>query len=176
MVQISPSANRARRPPWIVGGLAAVLAAGWACSSSSAPRPGELGDCHPIGDAGCTPITSSGAGGGPTEGGSGDGAPSDAAATACGTIPGGFQSACTACIQGLAPDGCCGANLACQSQPACASLLSCAQGCNGASSCVGTCEQNFPDGTAAYTEFAQCLTNVCSPECPTMPTGPFTDF
>jgi hypothetical protein len=176
VVRTSSNAKRARRPSWLVGASAVLLAAGWACSSSSAPKPAELGDCHPVGDAGCSPISSSGAGGGPTEGGSADGAPSDAPATECGTIPGGFQAACTTCIQGLAPDGCCGANLACQSQPDCASLVSCAQGCGNDSSCAGSCEQTFPGGTAAYTDFAQCLTNHCSPECPTLLTGPFTDF
>jgi hypothetical protein len=51
------------------------------------------------------------------------------------------------------------------------SLLVCTQGCATTDlTCVPNCENNlWPTGFSAYHDFAACLAQNCTPQCPTLP-------
>lgn len=154
------------------------------CSSNSA-RPPALGDCVKVGDAACTTPDpggggGSGPGGGGDSGGTGD---SGGSVTGCGTAQSLLASqntTCVPCIEGTGEAGasdCCMADSVCSSQSACLGLLQCMVGCAATdTTCQNTCENNNPNGVQAYDDFAVCLSTVCSPECPTLPTGSASDF
>ncbi len=161
--------------------LAGSMPLAVACSSSSS-RPGELGNCVPVLDGGCNPQVIGGGRGGPADGGGVDTGLEDVAAGGCGTAQDIVASvtqnpACTPCIVQDQPNGCCAADLACSSESECLNLLSCIVACNaGDSICIGSCQNQHPTGVTAYDDFAGCLSTVCSPECPSLPTQVNSDF
>ena len=152
------------------------------CSSNSA-NPPELGDCVRTGDAACTtPDPGGGGGSGPTNGDSGT---SDTGTTVsgCGTAQNLLASqntSCVPCVLGEAEaggDGCCGADQACSAQTACTQLVSCMLACGASdTTCQNQCESTYPNGVNAYNDFAACLTQNCTPQCPTLPTGGTADL
>lgn len=162
-----------------LGGWLAVVVL--ACSQNT-ERPPELGDCVKVGDASCpTPVSGSGGGSGPTGGDSGasDVFTTSDTSTACGTAQDYFttNTSCAPCIEGVSGAGCCGADLACSGQTACLALLQCMLACPSTNvTCADTCETDNPSGVAAYNDFASCLLQNCSPQCPTLPTGGANDL
>jgi len=153
------------------------------CSSNSS-RPAELGGCVVTGDAACTtPDPGGGGGSGPGgDSGAGEGGVVQDTAAGCGVaqeLLASQNTSCVPCVMGTSGtgNGCCGADSACSAQTACLNLLQCMVGCSLTDiSCQNTCENNNPNGVQAYNEFAACLSQNCSPECPTLPTGGTTDF
>jgi hypothetical protein len=152
------------------------------CSSNSAYPP-ELGNCVPTGDASCT-TPDPGGGGGSSPGG-GDSGTGDTGITVsgCGTAQNLLASqntSCIPCVEGEAEaggDGCCGADQACSAISACTNLLSCMLGCAATDvTCQDSCENTYPTGVNAYNGFAACLSQNCSPQCPTLPTGGTADL
>ncbi|MGD0523855.1 MAG: hypothetical protein ABSE49_01855 [Polyangiaceae bacterium] len=169
-----------------------LMSAAWAglighvvvsCSSNSAIPP-ELGDCVKVGDAACTtPDPGGGGGSGPGGGDSGGAGDTGSVTSGCGTAQALLASentSCVPCVEGEAEaggSGCCGADMACSSQTACLNLLQCMVGCSASdTTCQNTCENTNPNGVAAYNDFAACLAQNCSPQCPTLPTGGTADF
>ena len=62
---------------------------------------------------------------------------------------------------------CCAADLACSTSIACLSIVACANLCQaGNAACVSSCVELNPVAADAFDQFAQCLVQNCSPECP----------
>jgi hypothetical protein len=158
-------------------GAIAFAAFGAAACTSASTQPPQLGDCVKTGDASCADPNTGGGGGGPSSGGEGgtassSGSGSSSGAT-CGDVSGlvGTQNLdCAPCIDGTLEGGslnCCQAATACGND--CQTLLTCITPCaSGDTTCVGTCENNTPAGVGAYNDFAACLSQNCTPECPTL--------
>jgi hypothetical protein len=148
-----------------------------ACSSDHS-HPGELGNCIPVADAGCTPpAPGGGVGGGPPDGGQGT---DTGASGGCGTtqdLPAQAVASltqnvdCVPCIEMQEPNGCCASDQACAAIPDCLGLLDCMVPCSTNTTCISACFNMFPTqgATAAYHDFASCVSNTCSPECPILP-------
>jgi hypothetical protein len=163
------------KPRTWLGAGAAVLVGIVACSAKSA-RPGELGNCTPTADAGCVPIVGGGGGSSGGDAGSGSDAPQDAVsadASACGPADALLpvtNTTCIPCVTLPAPNGCCDADLACALQ-ACLDLIKCTKACALTDTlCISSCENTYPAGVDPYNQLATCMTQHCSPECPTLPT------
>jgi hypothetical protein len=185
----TPVVSLVRHPGRILRRLVIAASAGVvgqvvvSCSSNSAIPP-ELGNCVKVGDAGCTtPDPGGGAGGGPGGGGDSGTGGTGGGTTGCGTaqtLLASQNTSCVPCIEGEAEaggSGCCGADMACSSQTACLDLLQCMVGCSASdTTCQNTCENTYPNGVGAYNDFAACLAQNCSPECPTLPTGGTSDL
>jgi hypothetical protein len=136
------------------------------------------------GDVSCSaPDPGGGGGAGPTMGDSGTSDTGSAeGASACGTAQEFFvtNTTCAPCIEGVSGLGCCGADLGCSqggSASPCITLLQCMLTCTSTDlACPETCENTTPDGVQAYQEFAACLLESCSPECPVLPQPGTSDF
>ena len=157
---------------------AAVL--GWAVVAAACTQapdlPPPLRDCVPIGDAGCTVATGSGAAGG-TPGGDQEAGLADGGEDGVGgcgtadTLLAITNTTCEPCIQG----SCCQADMACGT--ACQALIMCVNGCNSDATCIMNCPNMTPTGVQAYEDFAACVNGMCmSPECPTLQSLVQTDF
>lgn len=140
-----------------------------ACSSSSS-RPGALGNCVAGPDASCSPYggSSGGGGSGPTDGGgstpdSGGVASDSGSCGTAGQLLNTLNLQCQPCVAA----SCCQADLQCTGQ--CLSLVQCSGGIN-------TCEAQYPAGITAYNDLADCLTQSCPTQCPTLPKATAGDF
>ena len=162
-----------------VGAWALLVGQAVVSCSSNGARPAELGDCVKTGDASC-PVPDPGGGGGGGPGGGDSGAVGDTGVvpSGCGTaqnLLAAQNTSCAPCVDGTneaGSDNCCGADTACSAQSACLELLQCMVGCSSTDvTCQNTCENTNPNGVTAYNEFASCLAQNCTPECPTLPTG-----
>jgi hypothetical protein len=120
----------------MVLGLVAV-----ACSSS-AGRPAELSDC-----VGCFTPTVAAGGGGPTV---------DSGENSCGVSA--DDSLCNQC----AGADCCPDLSACLASTDCQNLWSCETSCSGQSSCVGGCQQQYPNSVALFQALGACVTQKCT--------------
>lgn len=167
----------------ILAGWSTVVGLSVAACSSNSDRPPELGNCVKVGDAACTtPDPGGGGGAGPTGGDSGVG-DTGTTVSGCGTAQTYLLSqntSCVPCVEGEAEaggDGCCEADIVCSGQTACIDLLQCMVACPaGDTTCQNTCESTNPTGVNAYNDFAACVTQNCTPECPTLPTGGVADL
>ena len=151
-----------------------------ACSANETPRPAQLGDCVPAHDARCPdPLVSGGSGSGP---GAGDASPGDggaifdADAGACGIgaiLVTTSNTTCGPCLTGL----CCMANQQCSANASCVGLVECLALCAaGDLACITTCYGQQPAGVSGYNDFAQCVQQNCSPECPSLPQTTLSDL
>lgn len=147
--------------------LLAIAGLALAACSSSSSRPGALGNCVAGPDASCSPYGSgSGGGSGPTDGGGGtpDTGSVSSDSGSCGTALLNTQNLqCQPCVVA----SCCQADLQCTGQ--CLSLVQCSGGIN-------TCEAQYPAGITAYNDLADCLTQSCPTQCPTLPKATAGDF
>jgi hypothetical protein len=162
-----------RSPPSQAAAFAASVVAA-ACSSHPPVHPPALDDCLSAQDASCgTSVVVGGGGGGPGT--------RDASATAQDALPpadaglpadGGTCTAlavttsavCQSCIQ----QSCCDT---CTVDAICVQLIACVQTtCHaGDSTCLATCETQWPMAIAAYDTFAGCLAFNCATQCPAPP-------
>jgi hypothetical protein len=149
-------------------GFVAWLAA---CSSHDPKRPPELGNCTPSADVTCSPPVTGGGGVGQTSIPPDSSAPSNSDAMSsdaatCGVavpllMP--TNVYCAPCIE----TSCCDSAQACSQSMSCQMTMQCTLACGqGDQFCVTGCE-NTPDPTA-YTDFANCLSRFCSPQCPSL--------
>jgi hypothetical protein len=67
---------------------------------------------------------------------------------------------CVPCIT----SSCCLASTACTGQ--CLQLVTCAQTATG----ISACEASYPQGITGYNDLSACVTQSCTPQCPTLPT------
>jgi hypothetical protein len=130
-----------------------ALVAAVACSTT--PLPHELGNCIPIGDAGCT---TSGAVVGSASGGDSDGGQSSGTTTTSCQV----TSADSLCNQCLLP-ACCNLVTACFASEDCVALWTCISQCS-TSGCVGSCDTDHPASLATYDNIVTCEEAKC-PVC-----------
>ncbi|HEY1693300.1 MAG TPA: hypothetical protein VGG39_14130 [Polyangiaceae bacterium] len=154
--------------------IACVVAA---CTSAST-QPPELGNCVKVADAACADPNTGGGGGGPSSGGEGgttSSSGSSSGAAGCGTVDGLISSVtsnvdCIPCIEGTLDGGgagCCQAAGACTGD--CVTYASCVQACSaGDTTCIGNCQNQYPTGITNYDQYATCVSQDCTPECPTL--------
>lgn len=116
-----------------------------ACSSDDS-RPGTNGDCVVVDGSICTTTVIGGSSSG-SEGGTDGGS--------C-TVSAG-DSQCGVCANAH----CCAQLEECNANTACTNLLSCEDTCGGASSCITSCEQQFPTGGSTLQLLTSCLTTDC---------------
>lgn len=150
----TPSCVRDIRRGWIGhllsdGARGATLAIVAAACSPSAKHPPLEGDCFPTSEAGCSITVSAGGENGTREGG---------IAGACQVTS--SQSQCDQCVYG----SCCDDILSCFSTTTCTNLYNCSQGCDGASSCIGLCETQYPSASIQLEIIESCVANQC-PVC-----------
>jgi hypothetical protein len=134
-----------------------------ACSSQQTKVPAELANCVPPPDASCSTPAAGSNGTGAV--GSGTATSDGATSATCGvadSIVNMINVYCPPCIVSL----CCMTDQLCDQT--CQSLLVCTQKCSqGDMTCVGMCENLWPEGVTAYLDFANCLSGSC-PACPTL--------
>ena len=79
---------------------------------------------------------------------------------------------CVPCIR-VGLDGgqnCCMVDFACSETAGCTELLAWAEACApNDTTCVAQGESMWPNAVPVYNDFAQCIANWCSPECPALP-------
>jgi hypothetical protein len=145
-----------------------------ACSSKAPVHPPALGDCIPTPDAPCgDPSGAIGSGVAPhgDAGGGADAGEQVLDASACGSAATLIATAnlqCLPCIEDQA--NCCMVDLACSIEPGCVALLACAEACApGDQTCLGNCENQWPAAVTTYDDFAGCIGQHCSPQCPALP-------
>jgi hypothetical protein len=159
----------------------ALCAAAWtaspACISKAPAHPPESGDCVETRDAECTDPGGP-AVGGPEPGGVADGEAPDADAGSADLVDGAScgaastlivtaNMACLLCIE--SQGGCCIVDQAC-SDSDCLDLMACTEACAaGDQTCIGNCENQWPDAVTTYDDFASCLRLNCSSSCPRLP-------
>ncbi|MGH7293895.1 MAG: hypothetical protein ACRELB_03125, partial [Polyangiaceae bacterium] len=73
-----------------------------------------------------------------------------------------FTSGCDLCIAA----SCCLELQQCSADSSCGSgLLTCAAGCNGSSSCLSACGNEFPSAVAEYNGLIACMNTSCPSSC-----------
>jgi hypothetical protein len=162
----------------LFGGLCGGFLTLAACTNSSPSMPPVLGNCVPIGDAGCKVNPgSAGIGSGPS--GDQDGGTSDGEdAGTCGVVHMLFSASCPSC----AVTSCCMADFACSEGGSaigtCSQVVSCIVTCQGDMTCIAAnCGTNSQSAAQAYEDFAACLNASCpAPQCPTLPSLVQNDF
>ncbi len=168
----------------LVTAIAAAAACGvGACSSQATKHPALLGDCIPTDGAPCS-VPSGGTGAGSQSGGGAQGGSSSGSVAGCGLADQHLQTSnvtCVPCVVGgsdAGPTGltdCCQSDLDCTTNT-CVPLIDCALGCSGSldpTSCLTGCENAATAAAVgAYRDFANCVLQNCSPECPALPQLP----
>jgi hypothetical protein len=163
-----------------------LLVAG-ACSDNTALPP-PAPDCNGRPDAACSVPPTGGGETTPPNGTNDSGSmvvivvQNDGAAT-CGeaeTVLTSAAATCVPCIESgtgsSTRTSCCSASMACSADATCLSILQCAAACPvGNVGCIDGCETTrnlaTPTGATNFVDFAQCLQQNCSPQCPTLTPG-----
>ncbi len=87
----------------------------------------------------------------------------------------GAAPACLPCLESGTGSStmasCCNASMACSNDAACLAILQCAVPCAGSVGCIDSCEALNPTGSLDFGDFARCLEQNCSPQCPNLTPG-----